>query len=325
MHVTTVNGVTAHSGMSPQEIFNAHLVKQGHPGLDLIPKSEPQFHTDGTAARMAQGDAEAKLALNQKPIAAIKAAFNSLDAKQQETHRAAFEADLKVLWTGEKAPGHFEASLDKALRDTRMQQALTAALAENKSPEELKAIIDGAATSPLPGRDANGRYTAKHITGDEAVRMFVGQVDKSNALANGTLSRADFDKFYKQLRVEGYAVRTLPDGGLQVYNPKAATEIAGKSRTQIHIAQPAAPVSEYTPEQWADGHQSVTDAEGWIPVERINPDALSGYTLPRLVPDQVYAVGIFATLRDARAAGVTQEQLTAFITNQMRADGWLKA
>lgn len=56
--------------------------------------------------------------------------------------------------------------------------------------------------------------------------------------------------------------------------------------------------------------------------ERLNSEALSGYTLPRLVPDQTYHKSVFAELASARAAGVTQEQVNAYIRAQMRRDGF---
>jgi hypothetical protein len=102
----------------------------------------------------------------------------------------------------------------------------------------------------------------------------------------------------------------------------------GEKRSEFQARMkggPAAPVSQHTPEQWTEGHKSVTDKDGWMPLERINKDGLSGYTLPKLIDGQFYHKSVFAELAAARAANVSQEQVNAFIKAQMVRDGWVKA
>src|SRR5258706_8749521 len=80
----------------------------------------------------------------------------------------------------------------------------------------------------------------------------------------------------------------------------------------------------FTPQQWQEGHASVTDADGIIPIERVNSAGLSGYTLPKLIENQVVDSTVFAALADARKAGISQEQVNKWFESQMRRDGWIK-
>jgi hypothetical protein len=89
-------------------------------------------------------------------------------------------------------------------------------------------------------------------------------------------------------------------------------------------APPLTPQQTHTAQQWQEGHKSVTDESGYIPLERINTAGLSGYTLPKLVDGQTYHASIFAELANAREAGITQAQLTAHIRAQMKRDGIIK-
>lgn len=104
----------------------------------------------------------------------------------------------------------------------------------------------------------------------------------------------------------------------------APGQMAGHQQAYVPGHEPKATPPAPTPQQWEEGHKSVTDAGGWIPHARINTAGLSGYTLPKLVANQVYDRGVFKMLSDARTAGFTQEQVNAYITAQMRRDGWIK-
>lgn len=249
--VTLPNGETVASNMTPQERFA--LVAKSTTGVTVTaPQAQPQFHTEGTARRLQRGDAEA--AIDRKAVEALGKAFSTLDARNRETHRAAYEADLRALYAGQRSPGNLAAALDKAIRDNRVQTALTKALAENKSPAELKAILDGALTGTAPKVVAPPQGTPEERARDASGRFVA---------------------------------------------------------------------SQYTPEQWAEGHKSVTNEHGNIPLERINPEALSGYKLHALIPNQHYSVATFAALATARKAGISQEQVDAYFREQMKADGWL--
>lgn len=77
--------------------------------------------------------------------------------------------------------------------------------------------------------------------------------------------------------------------------------------------------------QWEAAHRTVLDANGDLPLDRINPKALSGYTLPKLVEGQTYKSNVFRQLADARAAGITQGQVNAHIRAEAIREGWIKA
>jgi hypothetical protein len=84
------------------------------------------------------------------------------------------------------------------------------------------------------------------------------------------------------------------------------------------------PAQTHTPAEWEKGHASVTDKDGWIPLTRVNAKGLSGYVLPKLIEGQQYHKSIFSELANARAAGVSQEVVTNYITAQMKRDGFIK-
>lgn len=86
---------------------------------------------------------------------------------------------------------------------------------------------------------------------------------------------------------------------------------------------PAA-ASQFTPAQWAEGHKSVVNEHGMMPVARINPKGLSGYTLPKVIADQHYGPEIFGLLEDARAEGLSQKQVDGMIRAEMKRTGWVK-
>ena len=85
------------------------------------------------------------------------------------------------------------------------------------------------------------------------------------------------------------------------------------------------PVSPHSPQVWAEAHVSVADKEGYVPLNRLNPAGLSGYTLPKLLPDQTYHVSTFQMLANARAQGLSQKQVDGFVRQDMQDHGWIKS
>lgn len=94
---------------------------------------------------------------------------------------------------------------------------------------------------------------------------------------------------------------------------------------EVKARETAPPVSEHPPQAWAEAHVTVADRDGYIPMERINKNGLSGYTLPKLIDGQTYHVSVFKELAAARDAGMTQKQVDAYIRAGMVRDGWIKA
>lgn len=99
----------------------------------------------------------------------------------------------------------------------------------------------------------------------------------------------------------------------------------GKAETVIPKTKEATPVSQHTPEAWAEGHKSVVNEHGMIPFDRINKAGLSGYVLPKVIADQHYSPEIFALLADARAEGLTQKMVDGMIKAEMKRAGWVKS
>lgn len=316
----TSNGVTVTSRMTPTERFQAHLTAQGAqlPARPerVVTGPPSNYQTPETLRRLAQGEATANV--DHKAVATMQAAFSTLDARQRETHRGAFEADLSAIYAGKKSPGNFTAALDRAQREQRVQDALNAALRENKSPEELKQVIDSALTSTGAAKNE------KHVTGDAAIEVFTKHIAALSIEQQSAMDKAEFQKFYVQIRNEGYAVRTLSNGSLQVYDPRGSSELAGRPRTADGKFAPAHTPSPHSPQVWAEAHVSVADKAGFIPLNRINTNGLSGYTLPKLIEGQTYHVGVFQELANARAAGVSQKQVDDFVRAGMVRDGWIK-
>ncbi len=102
-------------------------------------------------------------------------------------------------------------------------------------------------------------------------------------------------------------------------NSKQPRDASGK------FVSPQTPQATHTPKQCIDAHKSVTTADGFIPVESIGEWSTSGYKLPKFVDGQQFPVSIFKALADARRAGISQEQVTAYIRADMVSNGWIKA
>jgi len=69
--------------------------------------------------------------------------------------------------------------------------------------------------------------------------------------------------------------------------------------------------------------QHVEDGE-WVGLEHLTTAHTSGYTIPQYVADQRVHVSTFALLRDAKAAGISQQQVNAVLHQQARNHGWVK-
>ncbi len=313
MTAVTIGNVTLPPGSTPQQRFEA-IVKAGV-------QPNQGGHTPSTVARMQSGDAAA--AVDQKALTALKAQYSELPATERETYRDVFQADLKAIYSGQPPSGELKTALVKSERDQRTRDALNAALKENRSPAELKAIIDGA-QSGAP------KSAQVHVTGQDALtlltRGFAAMPPEQQRAAKET-----FERGYAAIRRDGHAIRTV-NGRLEVYNPADSREIAGQPRDDAgRFVKPegtpdqrAAEAAPPTPEQWEAGHASVTNAEGYMPLERINKAGLSGYSLPNLAPGQSYPSSVFAELAAARAAGITQQQIDAFVADGMRRKGYIK-
>ena len=109
-----------------------------------------------------------------------------------------------------------------------------------------------------------------------------------------------------QLLTPGQRAQMGKTGNIETFVPKDRSKPGESKPTET-------PASTYTPEQWAEGHKSALNADGHLPVNRLNPAAMSGYTLPAEAQDQVVTLEVFSMLAKARQAGFTQAQVDAFV------------
>jgi hypothetical protein len=93
---------------------------------------------------------------------------------------------------------------------------------------------------------------------------------------------------------------------------------ARRDGTAVTPSAPAAPTK-------APGWQSHVEEGGWVDLGKLTLDDTSGYTIPRWRADQRVNVQTFDLLKQAKAAGITQAQVNAVLTEQAKAAGWVKA
>jgi hypothetical protein len=73
------------------------------------------------------------------------------------------------------------------------------------------------------------------------------------------------------------------------------------------------------------GWQSHVEEGQWVGLEHLTTADTAGYTIPRFVKDQRVHVSTFELLKQAKAAGISQEQVNAVMTQQAKNAGWVKA
>lgn len=210
----------------------------------------------------------------------------------------------------------------------------------------MHAEAPAAPVAPAKAPPTAGEQAAKVAEFDAQMRAEGKQLPAARStLAVGEFDQAGFEALTEHYKVLALGAKNTPEVAARfkaTYEKDVAALYDGRQLSAAELAKiktsqgkvdsflpkataPAAPpASQHTPEAWAEGHKSVTNEHGMIPVERLNPAALSGYTLPRLIEGQHYDANVFADLASARAAGFTQAQVTAYIKAQMTKDGWLR-
>jgi hypothetical protein len=187
------------------------------------------------------------------------------------------------------------------------------------TPAEKIAALDaelqaaGIQKTPQTPRAPDGKFVAKPTVADVDA-SFIDALNKAYRALTPAEREAKRAQYRAELQ-EGFEGRRLGES--------RANFLARAAGAPAQVpSEPAA--QTYTPKEWKDGHKSVTDEDGWMPIDRVNPAELSGYTLPRLVEGQQFHSSVFAQLADARAAGFTQAQVDAYIKQQMKRDGFIK-
>jgi hypothetical protein len=259
-------GVTVNSGMSPTQIFQAHLKAN----------VSTQFHTDGTAMKLAQVDGAPGGIAGKAPPPTPKAleAANKPQGTPSASRQAEFDAEMQAKGLQRRPDGSTHA-------DGEVDHDSIAKLTES--------------------------YKYWHARRDTQAE------------------RQELRERYERDLRRIHNGRPLSELELNISTGEVVAIMKGSKEVKPRETAPAAPVSRFTPAQWVEGHKSVVNQHGMMPLDRINKAGLSGYTLPKYLPDQHYSPEIFALLQDARGEGLTQKMVDGMIKAEMVRTGWLKA
>lgn len=95
---------------------------------------------------------------------------------------------------------------------------------------------------------------------------------------------------------------------------------------EIQIAPAPAPTApaETAPPPYDDSWRQHIENGEWVNVDRLTTAHTSGYTLPRFAETQMLHASTIELLQDARAAGLTGEQVHAFLRANARRTGAIK-
>lgn len=178
-------------------------------------------------------------------------------------------------------------------------------------------------SAPPPARTAPVVQKSAEQLAEEHSKTYLGKLD--DVFRNTPAAQRDA-AWYARWNAE----KADATGGRKIgetrqqWKDREAGVVTEKPAEAAKPPEPVVPPSPYSPQQWEEGHKSVTSADGWIPLERINKDSTSGYVLPNLIANQQYNKSIFNDLAAAKAAGLSQEVVSSYITAQMKRDGWIK-
>jgi hypothetical protein len=272
--------------MTPTEIFNAAARAVGAPTVQR-PTAPAQWHTSATIQKFQNEEREAARHAAKAGDPAVRAGFTP------------------------NTPG-----VVVPPQGTPAERAADAARFTPKSTAPTGSIeVDPAAIEAV---NARYRELAPGLNNEATQARFRAlQFRDLESCMMGRRNGEAIDAFYARI---GKPVPMIQ--GVQNLDSLMAPTKASKAAAKA--AATAAAVSQYTPAQWEAGHASITDDQGYMPLDRVNVAGLSGYTLPKLIDGQTVHRSVFTQLADARAAGMTQEQVTAYLTAQMRRDGHIK-
>jgi hypothetical protein len=250
-------GVTIDTSMTPEQRFQVILKANAQP---------QQFHTDGTAMRLAQGDGRVNELLGGKsppPTTASKAP--PTPAELEATRRANI------------------ADFDAEMRAKGLQ------------------------TAPQP-RDASGRFAS--VPADQVDQRALEAASKAFAALPPVEREAKRAEYQTELRT--------------IYEGRRLGESADAFRArQSGESPPAAPTGPTVPAYSDDWKAHVQD--GWVDIDKLTTAHTSGYTIPRYVNNQTLHPSTIELLRQARAAGISQQQANAVLHQNAIKLGWVKA
>lgn len=321
--VTLADGSQVTADMSPLEVHNAVSKSVGARAIER-PHSPPQFHTAATIQRMQQGDAEEARALSGRSLSgqaatdALTAWFNGLPPAEQSGLQGPYAQASRAIQQG----GWLERTANGELiaHASDEPQAGVHPGRTPPSPQELEASNAKLAQFDdemrakgfqLPAPVEDGRFQRDERTGivvdtaalEQCHKLFRELAPKEREDARGE---------YEATLAEIYA------GKLQL------ADMEGTDAPRVE--QPREPNGRFAAQPSAEpGWQSHVEDGEWVPLEHLTTNDTSGYTIPQYIQGQRVNVSTFELLRQAKAAGISQDQVNAVLHQQAVGMGWVRA
>lgn len=129
---------------------------------------------------------------------------------------------------------------------------------------------------------------------------------------------------YEADLASAYAGRRFGESATDFQARRSAPAAAAPTVSPEAAVPPVAPVTDTA--RYIAAHDYVVDKEGYAPIGRLVPEALSGYKLTAFIKDQsVNVATAIPLLAMARKAGLTQAQVDNYIRRDLQDGGWLPA
>lgn len=311
--VTTVNGVTADSNMTPLQIFNAHLTAAGAPAYDpranapnlAGPAGHPYVLADSEAtARAMTAPPPTTVSRTPSPQELEASRSAKLEAFDSEMRQAGLQKPLQqppAQHQVRDSQGRFMGNTPAIEAVNAWYRALPAdqrggKLAEYES-RLAAAMSDGDTHSDpesQPGPAMSGETALATL--DAEFRVMSPAEQEAN--------REDYLSVRQDV-ANGATLRRLADGTLEA-----------------EVSHPAAgAVPTYAQDDsW---QQHVVD--GQIDVSKLTLAHTANYRIPVFVKDQTLTVAAIDQLRQARAAGFTQQQVDSYFRQEAIKLGWIRS
>lgn len=346
--VTVAPGVVVDATMSATERHNAIARAMGAQTVERT-AAPPQFHTPATLQRLEQGerDAAARAPVpiasrgldpadfrptgaqpqgqRSAPVEIDEAAFNKLNEvyralgpEERELYRPVYERDMVDIVEGRKLGESREAFRARVAAGKPPETAPRHAGLAPPSPEELAAQNDGSALEQF---DADMRARGLQTAQPEPSHLVV---DERTGIAYDPRAVERCTELFRALPADER------EAARQEYQDTLAEIYAGKlgladMEDNSAPGKPArASNGQFAPAETKPAEAPASD-DGWIPIENLTLEHTSGYTIPRYVDDQTLSADALGLLKQARAAGISQEQIDAVLRQHAVEKGWVRA
>jgi hypothetical protein len=127
--------------------------------------------------------------------------------------------------------------------------------------------------------------------------------------------RASYERDLQRL----YNGRPLKELEIGVAAGEVVAQMKGSKEVKARESAPAAPPAK------APGWQNHIEDNEWVLLDKLTTADTSGFTIPRWVDKQRVHVSTFDLLKQAKEAGISQQQVNAVLTQHARRNGWVKS